>query len=124
VEESDLAPDDGQTPKNDKSLLDDVRAGDSRHRLSFTIEPHGGNEGQEKFSGENVRIRGSKPSERLTDMNVYRANYVATIGKCSHHSQSLSPLSESSASAPLSAVGTDLTSFLALSPLFLPETTS
>jgi len=41
VEESDLAPDDGQTPKNDKSLLDDVWAGDSRHRLSFTVEPHG-----------------------------------------------------------------------------------
>lgn len=31
VKESNLAPDDGQAPKNDESLLDDVGAGDPRH---------------------------------------------------------------------------------------------
>lgn len=41
VKEPDLAPDYGQTPKDDESLLDDVGAGDPRHGLSLTIEPHG-----------------------------------------------------------------------------------
>lgn len=41
VKEPDLTPDDGQTPENDKSLLNDVWAGDPRYRLPFAIEPHG-----------------------------------------------------------------------------------
>ena len=41
MKEPDLAPDYGQRPKDDESLLDNVGAGDRRHRLSFTVEPHG-----------------------------------------------------------------------------------
>lgn len=40
VKEPDLAPDYGQTPKDDESLLNDVWAGDPRYRLPFAIEPH------------------------------------------------------------------------------------
>jgi len=46
VKEADLAPDDGQRPKNDESFLNDVGAGDHRHRLSFTVEPHGRKNGR------------------------------------------------------------------------------
>ena len=60
VKESDFAPDDGQTPKNDESLLDDVGAGDPRHRLSFAIEPHErGRTGREN-SRQNGRNRGQQ----------------------------------------------------------------
>jgi hypothetical protein len=40
VKEPDLAPDYGQTPENDESLLNDVWAGGPRYRLPFAIEPH------------------------------------------------------------------------------------
>ena len=46
MKEPNLTPDDGQRPKDDESLLDDVWAGDRRHRLSFTVEPHGRKDGR------------------------------------------------------------------------------
>jgi hypothetical protein len=106
VEESDLAPDDGQTPKYDERLLDDVGAGDPRHRLSFAIEPH-------------WRETNSFRASNRRGINCYNK------GKQSPYSQSLSPLSASSPlSAPLAVATAGSTSLLTFSPLSLPETTS
>lgn len=126
VKESNFTPDDGQAPKNDEGLLNDVRAGDSRHRLSFAIEAHGKEWNSKKSLRAGCGIR-AKPFERLIDAELghmsFRTN--TTMGKLSHYSQSLSPLSESSSpSLSLSEVGVALASFSTFSPLFLPETTS
>ena len=61
VEEPNLTPDDGQRPKNDESLLNDVGAGDRRYRLSFTVEPHERKNG--RWAGFQAKVRDTRELE-------------------------------------------------------------
>ena len=83
MKEPNLAPDDGQRPKDDESLLNDVGAGDRRHRLSFTVKPHERkNGGWAGFQARvrDARIRGTMSSKRLI-INAYVTPNYSNNGK-------------------------------------------
>lgn len=78
VKESDFAPDDGQAPKDDEGLLDDVGAGDPRHRLSFTVEPH---ESKERLADGMRKLEGRNHLHASKDDDVYVKPHYYNNGK-------------------------------------------